>query len=283
MKRILVVEDDPVTRRLLEKLLQGASYEVKLAEDGVEGLEALRAEAFDLMLTDVWMPRMGGLELLAAMRAEQRGPRAIVMTSDGTPETVLRAVREQAYQYVNKPMDASRLLELVEGALASGRAAGTVEVISGQPNWVELLIPCDLGMANRIQEIMSKLDADLPESVREDVGYVFSEMLRNAVEWGGRLDPNRKVRVACVRTKRMVLYRIADPGPGFKMEDLSHAAVHYEAENVAESARVRQEKGLRAGGFGILVSRSMVDELVYNEKHNEVMFVKYLEASPTES
>jgi DNA-binding response OmpR family regulator len=276
VKKILVVEDEPVTRHLLERVLQEAGYEVQIAEDGLTGLEALRTGHFDLLLVDVWMPRMGGLEILATMRAERLGPRAIVMTSDGTPETVLRAVREHAYQYVTKPVEPRRLLELVEAALTSA-PVNPVEVISARPDWVELLIPCDLGTASRLQEFMAKLDADLPEKVREDAGYVFSEMLRNAVEWGGRLDPNRKVRVAYVRTKRMVLYRIADPGPGFRMEDLPHAAVSYPTEEVTESVRVRQEKGLRPGGFGILVSRSMVDDLVYNEAHNEVLFVKYLD------
>jgi len=94
---------------------------------------------------------------------------------------------------------------------------------------------------------------------------------------GGGLDPNRKVRVTYVRARRMVLYRIADPGPGFKLEELAHAAVNYPIERAAESARVREEKGQRPGGFGILTARAMVDELIYNEAHNEVLFVKYLD------
>ena len=62
-----------------------------------------------------------------------------------------------------------------------------------------------------------------------------------------------------------------------KLEELAHAAVNYPIEEVAESARVREEKGMRAGGFGILTARAMVDELIYNEAQNEVLFVKYLD------
>jgi CheY-like chemotaxis protein/anti-sigma regulatory factor (Ser/Thr protein kinase) len=276
MSRVLVVEDDRTTRHLLGQVLTGGGYDVKLAEDGVAGLEALRTGTYDLMLLDVWMPRMNGLDVLASMRAEKLGPRTVVMTSDDTPETVLRAVREQAHQYVNKPIAPQQLLELVKEVLAA-KLAPPVEVVSARPEWVELLVPCDLGTADRIQGFIKRLDADLPEDVREDIAYVFTEMLRNAVEWGGRLDPERKVRVACVRTKRMVLYRIHDPGPGFRLDELPHAAVSYPVEEMAESARVRQEKGIRPGGFGILIARSMVDELVYNEAHNEVLFVKYLD------
>jgi CheY-like chemotaxis protein len=276
MKKILVVEDERVTRHLLHKVLAEAGYDVTLAEDGVAGLEALRSGAFELMLLDVWMPRMNGLEVLATMRSERLATKAVVMTSDGTPETVLRAVRDQAYHYVSKPVKPEELLDLVRNTLAA-KPLPPVEVISARPDWVELLLPCQLEAADRIHGLLSRLSADLPEALRDDIGYVFIEMLRNAVEWGGGLDPNRKVRVTYVRARRMVLYRIADPGPGFKIEDLAHAAVNYPIEQVQESARVREEKGLRPGGFGILTARALVDDLIYNEARNEVLFVKYLD------
>ena len=94
---------------------------------------------------------------------------------------------------------------------------------------------------------------------------------------GGQLDPNRTVRIAYLRFRRMVLYRIADPGPGFRFEDLTHAAVAYSPENRLQYVDARMEKGLRPGGFGILMAQAMVDELLYNEVHNEVVFVKYLD------
>ena len=56
--------------------------------------------------------------------------------------------------------------------------------------------------------------------MRESVAHAFRELLTNAIEWGGKLDPNRKVRISCVRTKRMLLYRIADPGEGFDIDGL---------------------------------------------------------------
>jgi anti-sigma regulatory factor (Ser/Thr protein kinase) len=98
----------------------------------------------------------------------------------------------------------------------------------------------------------------------------------NAIEWGGKLDPKRRVRIAYLRGRRMLLYRVADPGPGFRMEDLDHAAISHPDDPI-EHMRVREEKGLRPGGFGLLMVRAQVDELIYNEKQNEVVFVKYLD------
>jgi CheY-like chemotaxis protein/anti-sigma regulatory factor (Ser/Thr protein kinase) len=277
VKDILVVEDDRTTQHLLATILKGAGYAVTTADDGAEALEKLHARSFHLILTDIWMPQMNGLELLAKVRAEPNQPRVIVMTSDGTPETLLRAIREQAYQYLNKPVQAKALLELVEGALSASPAVPPIEVISAKPDWVELLVPCERDTAERIQGFIARLDADLSEEVRGAVGQVFREMLLNAIEWGGQLDPNRKVRIAYLRARRMLLYRIADPGQGFKFEDLTHAAVNYAPENMLDYIEVRQQKGLRPGGFGILMARTMVDELIYNEVHNEVVFVKYLD------
>jgi len=276
MKKILVVEDDATTRLLLSKVLKGAKFSVVTAADGKAGLRQLRKGGLDLVLLDIWMPRMNGLELLAQMRSEGLQVKAVVMTSDGTPETVLRAIREQAYYYLTKPVEPKKLLELVQGALAA-KPVPPIEVLSARPDWVELLAPCEMGTAERIQSFMSQLDVDLSEEVRESVGQVFREMLLNAIEWGGRLDPNRKVRIAYFRARRMLLYRIADPGPGFKIEDLTHAAVSYSSSQPIEHVRVREEKGLRPGGFGMLMARAMVDELLYNEVGNEVVFVKYLD------
>jgi len=74
----------------------------------------------------------------------------------------------------------------------------------------------------------------------------------------------------------MLLYRIADPGQGFKIEELSHAAIGQSPDDPIAHMLVREERGIRPGGFGLLMVRNSVDELIYNEKRNEVVFVKYL-------
>jgi len=275
MKRILIVDDDPVSRHFLAKILSSEGYSVATAADGAEGLEQLRKKDVDLALLDVWMPYMNGLEVLGHMRNEALGAKAVIMTSDGTPETLLQAIREQAYQYLTKPVDPETLVQLVADAL-SASASPPIEVLSAKPHWVELLVPCEMAAAERIQEFMSRLQTTLPEDVRDSVSQVFREMLSNAIEWGGKLDPNRKVRISYLHARRMVLYRIADPGPGFKFEELTHAAVAYSPGDLTHTT-VRQDKGIRPGGFGILMAKQMVDELLYNEAHNEVLFVKYLD------
>jgi anti-sigma regulatory factor (Ser/Thr protein kinase) len=183
------------------------------------------------------------------------------------------AEQESRFTRLVSKLEVMDLLNVVHESLKSTSAA-TIEVLSAQPNWVELLVPCTREAAEQIHQVVARLGADLPHDVLDSVSFAFRELLLNAVEWGGKLDPNRQVRISCVRTNRLLIYRIADPGQGFSFEDLAHAAVSH--EDPTEHMKVREEKQLRAGGFGLLMVRAQVDELVYNEKHNEVIFVKYL-------
>jgi CheY-like chemotaxis protein/anti-sigma regulatory factor (Ser/Thr protein kinase) len=276
MNRILIADDDRATLHLLQGLLKNAGYATEVAKDGLEAQERLLRGRFDLLLLDIWMPRLNGLELLASLRKRKKGPRVVVMTSDDTPDTLLKAIREQAYRYLHKPIDPKQLVETLEQVLESAAAPSEIEVVSAQPDWVELVVPCTRAAAARIAEVMAHLEADLTPEVRESVSSAFRELLLNAVEWGGRLDPSRKVRIAYLRFERMLLYRIADPGPGFDPTKLDHAAVGQPEDDPIAHVQVREKKGIRPGGFGLMMVRAQVDELLYNEKRNEVVFVKYL-------
>jgi CheY-like chemotaxis protein len=274
--RVLIADDDPATRHGIAKLLENAGFDVAEAADGNAALIAIEQKQYDLVFLDIWMPHLSGLEVLARIRTGISRPKVIVMTSDGTSETLLRAVKEQAYDYLSKPFPPRQAVEVAQRALSVDQEPA-IEVLSARPHWVELLIPCTREAAERIQTFMMKLEADLPDSVRETIASSFRELLLNAVEWGGQFDPNRKVRIASVRSQRMLMFRIADPGPGFSFEGLSHAAVGQpESEPIAHMS-VREEQGIRPGGFGILMTKAAADELLYNEAQNEVMFVKYFD------
>jgi CheY-like chemotaxis protein len=273
--KILVADDDRATRFAISSMLKKAGYAVTAVGDGAEALRKIQKTNFALAFLDIWMPELTGLEVLARVRAGQSHPKVIIMTSDGTPENVLRAICEQAYEYVSKPFPPKEAVEIAERALKQN-ASPPIEVISAKPHWVELLIPCTREAAERIQSFLLKLDADLPDDIRNTIGLAFRELLLNAVEWGGKLDPNRKVRIAYVRSSRMLLYRVADPGPGFSFKELAHAAVGQPSDEPVAHMAVREQLGIRPGGFGIAMTRSMADELIYNQAQNEVIFVKYL-------
>ena len=273
--KILVADDDRTTRFAISSMLKNAGYAVTAVKDGAEALRNIQQSSFDLAFLDIRMPKLTGLEVLARIRAGESHPKIVIMTSDNTPETLLRAVREQAYEYLTKPFPPKEAVEVAQRALKND-ASPPIEIISAKPHWLELLIPCTRESAERIQSFLVKLETDLSDDLRNTIALAFRELVLNAVEWGGKLDPNRKVRIAYVRSSRMLLYRVADPGSGFSFENLAHAAVGQPEEQPIAHMAVRDQLGIRPGGYGIAMTRAIADELLYNEAQNEVIFIKYL-------
>jgi anti-sigma regulatory factor (Ser/Thr protein kinase) len=170
------------------------------------------------------------------------------------------------------------VVRVARRALKQNASPQPIEVISAAKHWVELLIPCTREAAERVHLFLTKLEVGLPDDLRDRIGSAFRELLLNAVEWGGKLDPERKVRIAYVLSSRILLYRLADPGSGFRFEGLTHAAIGQPTDEPVAHVSVRDRLGMRPGGFGIVISRSTADELLYNEAQNEVIFIKYLTA-----
>ncbi len=278
--KVLIVEDDPVFQKIAAVALRDEGFDCKVSNDGLEAVRILKQGRFDVVLLDIGLPGVSGLEVLERIRDLPKKPKVIVITGETDLDTVVETVRKHAYQFVQKPVAPERIVEVVRDAVA-GPDPLPIEVVSAKPDWVELLIPCQPNAPERVQSFMQRLEGDLPDDDRDSVGRAFRELLQNAVEWGGGLDPARKVRISFQRTRRMLMYRISDPGKGFKFDELEHAAVSNPPEDPFRHVSSREEKGLRPGGFGLLMTRSLVDELVYNEAHNEVLFVKYLDAAGT--
>lgn len=278
-KKILVVDDDQDLRELVRVALERGGYEVSVARNAAEGLEALQREGADVALLDVMMPGMDGLEMLSRLRQRDQQLRVIIMTAMSTPSTAVTAMRDHACDFLNKPFDMVELLSAVNSAIALDPQEISIEVLSARPEWIELRVPCVLAAIDPLERLMTQLKTDLPESTRDSVTYAFREMLRNAIEHGGKNDPAQHVEVGYLRSPRLILYRIKDPGEGFPIEALHHAAILNPENDPMQHERVREELGMRPGGFGILIARNMVDEMIYNEKHNEVVLIKYLDGA----
>ena len=164
---------------------------------------------------------------------------------------------------------------ITSAALAAPSLDG-VELVSARPDRIELRVPGDLQAVATAEQMLAPTLADIPPETREAIAIAFRELLGNAIEHGCRLDRSKSVKVRFVRLKRAIVCRIKDPGAGFDPARLEHAAVNNPDDDPLRHARVREQSGMRAGGFGLLLTTRLVDELVYNERHNEVLFVKYL-------
>jgi two-component system NtrC family response regulator len=116
-KTVLVIDDDDSLRRVMEYNLQEEGYQVITAVDGTSGLQAFQASAIDLVLTDVRMPEMEGLELLARLKAIQPDLPVIVLTAYGTIDSAVEAMKLGAFDYLTKPFNREQLKAVVRKAL----------------------------------------------------------------------------------------------------------------------------------------------------------------------
>ena len=119
--KVLVVEDDPATRRLYKFLLTNGGYAVLEAEDGVAALELLAQNRCDLVITDMNMPRMDGLDLIQAIRRDYPDVYVIMVTAFGTPDSEKQALRLGANDYLSKPFDFEELERRVQAFFAMPR------------------------------------------------------------------------------------------------------------------------------------------------------------------
>jgi two-component system, OmpR family, response regulator len=277
-KRVLIVDDDEAMHKLLNTILKSDQRAIENAFTGDEALALVSANAYDLVLTDIYMPGMDGLTLLKHIRAAQPQTSVIIMTAQTTPANVLESFSNQAFAYISKPFSRSGISDLVTNALSTPAEADDIRILSATADWVSIELRCKLKLAERLTSFFREFACDLGPEEQERIATAFRELLMNAIEHGGKSDPDQKVNLTYIRTARSLIYFIRDPGDGFSFEALDHAAVSNSEDEPFRHVLVRNEKGIRPGGFGILMTRNFADELLYNAKGNEVMFIKYLPA-----
>jgi DNA-binding response OmpR family regulator len=274
--RLLIVDDDPSIHELVQAMLAGHGWEADSALSGEEALARLRTSAYDVLLVDILMPGMDGLELLGQLRAGYPDTPVVMMTFKNTPDHVMGSLRREAAAYVSKPFSRDTLLSTLHSASSNSVLGDDIKILSDQPHWISLQIRCRIATADRLTQFVRELPSDLEPDQREQIATAFRELLLNAVEHGGHLDPDKTVDLSYIRTARSIVYYIRDPGAGFSMNTLAHAAIANTDQEPFRHLELRRQMGIRPGGFGLLMTKSFADELIYSAKGNEVILIKYL-------
>ncbi|GGF20414.1 sigma-54-dependent transcriptional regulator [Echinicola rosea] len=117
MPKILIIDDEKVIRSTLKEILEYENYEIHEAQDGVEGLKKIESQDFDLVLCDIKMPKMDGLEVLDKVYQSDKQPQFIMISAHGSIESAVEATKKGAFDFIPKPPDLNRLLLTVRNAL----------------------------------------------------------------------------------------------------------------------------------------------------------------------
>jgi len=273
MQRILIIGEDPTVSAMTSPQLQACSFEI--ADGNAEALLRLRRHAFDLVLTDPKSSVQEDLALVSEIENIRPGIKTIILAPAATPEDVIAALRARVFACFSNPLDVNEVAAMISKALEADNWRLGIEVLSAEPNWIQLRVNCHLLTVDRLLRFMTEFRSDLEDPDRSTLLTAFREILLNAIEHGAGFDSEKVIEVVAVRTKRAIVYRFRDPGPGFRGKPLPHAAINNPPDNPIAHLEFRETQGLRPGGFGILLAQQLVDELVFNEMGNEVLLIKY--------
>lgn len=274
-KTVLVVDSGPEVNELLTSLLKEGGWILERAPDNKTVLALLKESPFDLIITSQGSHEKEDVALLHEIRNMRPQVRMIILTDESTTEEVIDAIREGVFSFFCPPYTRETLSEMIDLAMARPTWDDGIEIISATPHWARLIVRCELETADRLLQFLRCGNA-LSGKDKQDVILAFREILLNAMEHGGHYDPSQYVEVSFFRGQHVVLCRVKDPGEGFSLEEIRHAAFNCPPEEILGRMAVRQEMGLRPGGFGVLMAKKLVDEVVYNEQGNDVLLVKYI-------
>ncbi len=117
MNSILIIDDEPSIRTILQEILKDEGYEVHTAADGFEGLHLLKTTKVELVLLDIWLPRMGGIDVLKEIKKEFSEIEVIVISGHANVDIAVNAIKIGAFDFIEKPLDMDRVLNLTRNAL----------------------------------------------------------------------------------------------------------------------------------------------------------------------
>lgn len=275
-KTMLVVDPQRKVNRLLNRLVSEEGWNLRQAPDNEVALALIRDSAFDLVVTGQRTSGRQDLKLLKAMRLIHPHTRMIIITDQATPEDVITSLRENVFSYFRTPFSADYFVQMVRLAMIQKEWDDGIEVIAATRNWIRLLARCTNDTACRLVSFLRQ--SNLPDAEKADLAAATHEILVNAMEHGAKFDPNQYVEIGYLRTKRAVTCRVKDPGQGFTLEELRHAAINNAPGDLFTHIPVREQLGMREGGFGILIANKLVDEVIYGEHGNDVVLIKYLDS-----
>lgn len=276
-QRVIAVRPDPPLLEACGSILDPGVCVLESCAGNVDALRRIREHAADVLITDTTTAIDEDLALVTELASVRPALRAIVLAPSAAHADLVAAIRAHVFACFTPPIDYGEVAEMVSTALRADAWRDGIQVVSGIDNWLTLRVSCHLVTADRLVRFMTELQPAAGRADRDLLIAAFREMLLNAMEHGAGFDAKKVIEVTAAKTARAIVYHFRDPGEGFDRTDLHHASLSTQPEAVLATALARAEMGLRPGGFGMLIARQVADELVYNERGNEVLLIKHLD------
>ncbi len=292
--KVLIVEDDAAIRSMMEKTVSRAGYETQSAPDGEQGLKLFKEFKPEVVLSDINMPVMNGLDMLARIRSIDANSLFIIFSTLDSPEFILQALRLKANDYLIKPVSGRTVTALLDkyAAIIAGRTRNREVLGMIYSLTLGMNIGNDLDLVSKVvDQLMLETEKNIGPADCFGVHLGLVEMLSNSIEhgnleisyeekskamdgsveqWKGFLQEryknplyaDRLVNLEFKMVKDRCEWLFTDQGPGFDWKNIPDPS--------------KPENLLEAHGRGIMLASMQFDEITYLGKGNQVRLVKHL-------
>ncbi len=277
MRKALVVEDERDTGDLLAEILHRRGFEASVLPEGKPAMAWVRRHRPELVLLDLMLPDVDGFEVCHDLKLDRDTNRVpvIMVTALDQPADRVHGLQVGADFYLTKPFTIEQLERAIEQVFARQEELAH----HGTAGEVQFRLQSDTKYLEELNRLLASLFlfTGLNERQIRQLITAVRELGTNAIEWGHQRQVDRIVTVTYRIDAEKVTIVIRDTGPGFDPHRLPHAA---QPDDPVAHLLVRETLGIREGGFGILMSQGLVDEMSYNETGNEVRLLKYFARTP---
>lgn len=272
IRKALVVEDEKELGMLLGEHLRRWGYEPTVLNEGKTAVSWIRENQPVLVLLDLLLPDTDGFTICENLKLDRETNLipVIMVTALSALEDRVKGLQVGANRYLTKPFTADDLGKAIQDAFTWQEDLKR----RGTEGEIRFQLQSDTQFLDELNHLLASLFlfSGLTQMQVKQLTTAVRELGTNAIEWGHRKQTERIVTVDYHIDPQKITIHIKDTGPGFNPENLPHAA---QSEDPIKHMMVREALGIREGGFGILMSRGLVDEMQYNESGNEVRLVKY--------
>lgn len=271
-RKALVVEDEGDLAQILAELLRGWGFEPTVLANGKPAPGWVRMHRPDVVLLDVMLEDTNGFSVCESLKLDRDTNMVpvIMVTILSGHEDKVQGLTVGANRYLTKPFSAEELHRAIDDVLAWRDELSR----HGKEGEIRFQLQSDTKYLEELNDLLSSLllHSGLSETQARQLTTAVRELGANAIEWGHQKQVERIVTVDYQIDPEKITIIIRDTGPGFNPTNLPHAA---DSEDPIRHIMVRETLGLREGGFGIMMSRGLVDDMKYNEAGNEVRLVKF--------
>ena len=270
-RTVLIVDDERDTNDILASLVRARDFVPIQLYSGAQVEAAVEENRPELILLDLMLPDIDGFMICDRLKRNRETNLIPVVMVTALQDAHHRAagVRVGANGYLHKPFTPDELYDVMDKAIQWHEE----HLKKGTHGEINFDIRSELTYLQQANDMLADLFAHTPLTDRQikDLKQTVMEMGGNAIEWGHRKNADLVLRITYRIDPTSITLIIQDQGPGFNPGNIPHAASD---EDPIGHIELRNELGLREGGFGIMLARGLVDDFRYNERGNEVTIVK---------